>query len=29
VAKGFVVSFEPTKEGKTTLVFAGRPVAQK
>jgi CubicO group peptidase (beta-lactamase class C family) len=29
VAKGVVVSFEPTKEGKTALVFAGRPVAQK
>ena len=29
VAKGFVVSFEPAEEGKTTLFFAGRPVAQK
>jgi CubicO group peptidase (beta-lactamase class C family) len=29
VAKGFVVSFEPTKEGKTALIFAGRPVAQR
>jgi hypothetical protein len=29
VAKGFVVSFEPAEAGKTTLIFAGRPVAQK
>jgi CubicO group peptidase (beta-lactamase class C family) len=29
VAKGFVVSFQPALDGKTTLVFAGRPVAQK
>jgi len=29
VAKGIVVSFKPAEDGKTTLIVAGRPVAQK
>jgi len=29
VAKGIVISFKPMEDGKTTLIVAGRPVAQK
>ncbi len=29
VAKGIVISFKPAQDGKTTLIVAGRPVAQK